>query len=81
MTLIEQVLNIQEYGDKGGRKNLEQARADILNHHQEKKKGRKKKQEDEDIIRKLFYDVIKASGDAVIKQAVEDLIKDFNKGH
>lgn len=29
---------------------------------------------------KLLYDMIKTSGSAVINQAVNDLIKDFNKG-
>ena len=79
MTLIEQILNIQEYGDKGGRMNLEQARADILNHHKEKKKNKQQKKEDELFIKKLFFDVIKASGNAVIKQAIEELMQDFNK--
>lgn len=32
------------------------------------------------MIKKLIYDVVRASGSAVINQAIEDLIKDFNKG-
>ncbi len=81
MTLIEQMLNIQEYGNKGGRMNLEQARADILNHHQEKKKNKQQRKENELLIEKIIFDVIKASGNAIVKQAIEDLMQDFNKGH
>ena len=38
MNLIQQSLNIQEYGAKGGQMNLEQVRGEILKDYSEKQK-------------------------------------------
>lgn len=73
-------MNTQEYGIKGGQMNLDRVREEILDHYRGKQEKEKQKKENEQIIMKLLYDMIKASGSAVINQAVNDLIKDFNKG-
>lgn len=80
MNLIEQLVNTQQYGIKGGQMNLDRVREEILDHYRGKQEKEKQKKENEQIIMKLLYDMIKASGSAVINQAVNDLIKDFNKG-
>ena len=79
MNLIEQMLNIQEHGNKGGQMNLESVRKEMLDNYRGKKDKEKQRKENETLIRKLLYDVIKASGNAVIKQALNDLMEDFNK--
>ena len=80
MTLFEQMLNIQEYGDKGGQMNLERVRKEIYDHDAEKKKKKKEREETQTFIEKLILDVFKASGKAVIQQAIDELIDDFNRG-
>lgn len=80
MNLIEQILNIENYGDKGGQMNLEQVRGEILSRRHEAQKQKAQQKENEELIKKLFFDVVKVSGSAAIKQAVEELIADFNKG-
>lgn len=80
MNLIEQIVNTQQYGIKGGQMNLDRVREEILDHYRGKQEKEKQKKENEQIIMKLLYDMIKTSGSAVINQAVNDLIKDFNKG-
>ena len=79
MNLIEQIMNTQEYGMKGGQMNLDSVRKEMLYHYRDKKNKEKQKKENEQMIMKLLYDVIKASGSAVINKAVDDLIRDFNK--
>lgn len=80
MNLIEQIMNTQEYGIKGGQMNLDRVRKEMLDHYRGKQEKEKQKKENEQMIKKLLYDVVRASGSAVINQAIEDLIKDFNKG-
>ena len=80
MNLIEQILNTQENGIKGGQANLETVRQEIMDEYRGRKDKKKQKQENELMIKKLFYDIVRASGDAVIRQAIDDLIRDFNKG-
>ncbi len=81
MNLIEQTLNILQNGDKGGQMNLEQVRGEILKHHSEEKKKKAQQKENEELIKKLFFDVVKVSGSAAVKQAIDELIADFNKGN
>lgn len=73
MNLIEQMLNIQQYGDKGGQMNLEAVRKEILEHRD----AQSARKENEEVIKKIFYDVVKVQGDAVIKKAIADLMRDF----
>ncbi len=80
MTLIEQMLNVQEYGDKGGLINLERARKEILDHHADQKRKKKEREETTTLIEKVIFDVFKATGKVVIQQAIDELIDDFNKG-
>ena len=80
MNLIEQILNTQENGIRGGQANLETVRQEIMDEYRGRKDKKKQKQENELMIKKLFYDIVRASGDAVIRQAIDDLIRDFNKG-
>ena len=56
--------------------NLAAAEQEILEH----KDARKERARNEELIKKLLYDVIKVQGDAVIKKAVSDLTRDFEKG-
>ena len=81
MTLIEQMLNIQEYGDKGGQMNLQRVRQELIDHNQEKKKKKTEQQEIMTLIERVFIDTVKASGKAVVKQAIDGLFDDFNKGN
>lgn len=81
MNLIQQSLNIQEYGAKGGQMNLEQVRGEILKDYSEKQKKKEQKKENEELIKKLFFDVVKVSGSAAVEQAIKEMIADLNKAH
>lgn len=80
LTLFEQMLNIQNYGDEGGRMNLERVRQEIYEHDAEKKRKKKEREETQTFIEKLIFDVVKASGRAVIQQAINEVIDEFNSG-
>ena len=80
MTLFEQMLNIQNYGDKGGQMNLEQVRREIYDHHNEKEKKKKEKEETMTLIERVVLDMFKATSRAVIQQAIDEVIGEFNQG-
>ena len=80
MTLFEQMLNIQQYGDKGGQMNLEQVRKEIYDHHNEKTRKKKEKEETMTLIERVLLDVFKATGKAVIQQAIDEVIGELNQG-
>ena len=73
MNLAEQYQNIQQYGDKGGMMNLAAAEKEILEHRD----ARKERAQNEELIKKLFYEVVKVQGDKVIQRAIADLLRNF----
>ena len=79
MTLFEQMANIQEYGSKGGMMNLNRVRQDILDHHNENKKKKKSDEETMTFIERVVLDLFKSTSRAVIQQALDEVIGEFNK--
>lgn len=77
---MEQMLNVQQYGNKGGQMNLERVRKEIYDHHNEEKKKKKDKEETMTLIEKVFFDVFKATSRAVIQQAIDEVVAEFNNG-
>lgn len=53
--------------------NLEAVRKEILEHRD----AQSARKENEELIKKILYDVVKVQGDAVIKKAIADLMRDF----
>lgn len=47
--------------------NIERVRKEIYDHHQEQKKKKKDKEETMTLIEKVVFDMIKATGSAVIR--------------
>ena len=80
MTLIEQMLNVQEYGDRGGQMNLERVRKEILDHDADQKRKKKEKEETMTLIERVVLDMFKATSRAVIQQAIDEIIGEFNTG-
>ena len=74
------MLNIQEYGSRGGQINLQRVSDEIYTRSQDQKKKKKEKEETTTFIEKLIIDMFKATGSAVVKQAIDELLDDFNKG-
>ena len=60
--------------------NLESVRKEIIDHHKEREKKKKEKEETITFIERVMLDLFKSSGKAVIQQAIDELILDFNKG-
>ena len=75
------MLNIQQYGDKGGLMNLERARQEILDHYADQEKKKKDKEETMTLIERVVIDMFKTTGSAVIRQALDDIIDSFNNGN
>lgn len=60
--------------------NLKATRSDILGKERNKKNKKNQKKENELFIEKVLYDFVKASGEAIIQKALDDLMRDFEKG-
>lgn len=80
LTLFEQWQNIQDYGDRGGYINLSRVSNEIWEHHRDKEKKKKEKKETMTFIEKMVIDMITATGSAVVRKAIDDLIDGFNSG-
>ena len=72
------MLNVQEYGDKGGLMNLERAKQEIIDHHANQKKKKKDNEETMTLIERVVLDMLKATESAVIRQALDEIIDSFN---
>ena len=80
MTIFEQMLNIQEYGDKGGKMNYKRVRDEMNTRSQDQKKKKKDQEDTMTFIEKFVIDMFKATGKAVLQQAIDELLDGFNNG-
>ena len=81
MTVFEQMLNVQEYGEKGGLMNLQIVRQEAKDHQDSKNKKKKEKEEEMTLLERMFFDFVKSSGTAVINQVMNEIFNGLNNTH
>ncbi len=79
MNLIEQMINTQQNKDNGAIMNLLGTRQGMIANYRDRKDKKKQRKEQESIIEQILFDVIRASGDAIIRKALDDLMNDIEK--
>ena len=60
--------------------NLTGTRRDMIDNYKGKKDKQRQSKENYSMIEKIILDVIKTTGDAVLRKALDDLMSDFEKG-
>ena len=78
MTTMEQLKNVQQYGVEGGQMNLEAVEKEIIDHRDGERRKKQQEKENTELIKKLFFEVVKVSGSAAVEQAIKELLIDFN---
>lgn len=79
MTTMEQLKNVQQYGVEGGQMNLEAVEKEIIDHRDGERRKKQQEKENTELIKKLFFEVVKVSGSAAVEQAIKELLIDFNR--
>ena len=75
---MEQLKNVQQYGVEGGQMNLEAVEKEIIDHRDGERRKKQQEKENTELIKKLFFEVVKVSGSAAVEQAIKELLIDFN---
>lgn len=76
---MEQLKNVQQYGVEGGQMNLEAVEKEIIDHRDGERRKKQQEKENTELIKKLFFEVVKVSGSAAVEQAIKELLIDFNR--